>query len=89
MSMDFGSAKKAAEFACDVIYVRGGPECANAWSDEFYTVRPDKPRVRFDDRLRTWWVEVTAEYIDYCDFKSSAAGTTTRLDAKNEAAEVQ
>lgn len=59
MTREFGSAKKAAEFACDILYTLNGPECANAHSEKYYTVSRDKPRVRFDNNDRLWWVEVT------------------------------
>lgn len=57
---EFSSAKKAAEFACDVIFMLEGQSGANAWSDKFYTVSRDKPYVRFDNAEHTHWV--TVEY---------------------------
>ena len=61
LQQEFGSAKKAAEFACDVIYMLEGPVSANAWSDKSYTVSRDKPRVQFDNATRDQWV--TVEYL--------------------------
>ena len=58
MTMEFSSAKKAASFAADLVYVLDGPKSSSARSDGFYTVNRKKPRARFDNNARTWWVEV-------------------------------
>ena len=57
MVQEFGSAKKAAEFMCDLLYVLHGPSVANAWSDKQYTVSRDRPVVRYDNAARDEWVE--------------------------------
>jgi hypothetical protein len=55
---EFASAKKAAEFACDIIFMLEGPAHANAHTDKFYLVNKGRPRVCFENNLRTDWVEV-------------------------------
>jgi hypothetical protein len=67
MTREFSSAKQAAEFACDIIFVLDGPQSANANTDKFYIVGPSRPRVEFQNNVRTWWVEVTylSQYPEY------------------------
>lgn len=57
----FGSAKKAAEFACDIIFVLEGPSVSNAWSDKFFVVGHDKPMVEHMNATRDEWVRVEWE----------------------------
>ena len=59
MTREFGTAKAAAAFACDIIFMIDGPASASASTDKFYIVGRDKPRARYDNRIRTQWVEVT------------------------------
>lgn len=61
LQQEFGSAKKAAEFACDIIFMLEGSAVCNAWSDKFYIVSYDKPQVRFDNATHDQWV--TVEYV--------------------------
>ena len=58
MVREFGSAKKAAEYAADLVYVLEGNAMSNAWSDKFYVVGKNRPRARFDNAERTQWVDV-------------------------------
>lgn len=59
MTREFGSAKAAAEFACDILFVLEGYGTVGMGSEKYYTVSRDKPRVQFDNASRTMWVEVT------------------------------
>lgn len=61
MTREFGSAKKAAEFACDVLFVLYGPDVSNARSEKFYTVARDRPLVEHMNNTRDEWVRV--EYV--------------------------
>jgi hypothetical protein len=58
MERSFGTAKLAAEFAADIVFMLEGREHTNAWSDKFYMVGRDKPRVRVENAARNEWVEV-------------------------------
>lgn len=61
MTMDFGSARRAAAFVCDVLFVLEGREVSNAWSDKFYLVGLGKPRVQYESRTRDEYILV--EYL--------------------------
>jgi hypothetical protein len=58
MVQKFGSAKKAAEFACDIIFVLEGPSVSNAWSDKLYIVGRNKPMVEHMNAARDEWVRI-------------------------------
>ena len=58
MTREFGSAKKAAEFASDILYVRYGPEVSNAHTEKFYMVSRDRPRVEYMNNTKDEWVLV-------------------------------
>jgi len=62
LMQEFGSARKAAELAADLIYMLDGSDASNAWSDKNYLVSRKKPRVQYDNQTRDQWVRV--EYQD-------------------------
>lgn len=58
LSQDFGSAKKAAEFACDLIYLLDGPSAANGHSDKDYTLSKNKTHVQYSRKDSSFSVSV-------------------------------
>lgn len=58
MTRELGTLK-AAELACDIIFVLVGPQGATAWSEKDYVVSRSRPRVEWRDECRQHYVEVT------------------------------
>ncbi len=56
----FGASHKAADFACDILYMLGVPEITGH-SDKWYLVNKSKPRVEWQSHLQNEWV--TVEYL--------------------------
>jgi hypothetical protein len=69
MERSFGTARLAAEFAADIVFMIEGREHTNAWSDKFYMVGRDRPRVQYDNAARNEWVEV-----EYCPLSQQGVG---------------
>jgi hypothetical protein len=61
MEREFASAKKAAEFACDILYMLYGPDVSNAHTDKHYTVSRDRPRIEHQNSAQDEWV--TVQYV--------------------------
>lgn len=58
MSREFSTAKAAAEFAADLVFMLAGPEHANASADKYFTVKRDEPAKGWRDSMRQDEVEV-------------------------------
>lgn len=58
LTREFGTAKAAAELACDLLYVLEGRPAATAHTDKYYLVSRDRPRVEYRSSGRDFWVEV-------------------------------
>lgn len=59
LTQSFGTAKAAAEFAADLVFMLAGPSTSNAWSDKHYLVGVKRPSASWQNGLRTDSVTVT------------------------------